>query len=473
MKITLSSGLIKGLVFSSLVLGALAADGATPEDKKLATDDEKFWERFLNYHGYHHYDSMSMPPPPPPPPVDCRVFVDIDCTLADGRKCSQVQARTFDCIETFFYDIDIINTGTVDMDITVAEFIFNGQTFDLRGDLNRQTLAPGQQENLRPQVDVNVCEGGDFNARIRVEADPPNGSPCFDDDTYNVYVPPPPPPTPRPTPRPTPLPVCFVDVDLECRTESGQSCASLQPRNSDCIETLIYDIEMRNIGGVDMDITKVDFTFNGQTFDLLNQLPISFLRPGQETSVNPRIDINLCEAGTFDARVRVEADPPGGVPCFADDQYIFSIGVAPTPRPTPSPTRRPTPAPTPEPVVPCITRVELECQLSNGADCSTLESRSGGNCIETLFYDIDIINIGPVEMLVTKADFTFNGQVFDLVQNLSLNPVPAGQTVNLRPSIQVDVCGAAQFNAMMEVEANPPNGNMCQDIGMYLFFQVN
>jgi len=102
-------------------------------------------------------------------------------------------------------------------------------------------------------------------------------------------------------------------------------------------------------------------------------------------------------------------------------------------------------------------------------------------CIETLHYDIDIENTGSVEMEIIVADFLFNGGTGSLLPISSLppvpsllpvspNPLPVGQTINLMPKVDVDVCAGGEIYAEILVAATAPNnGDRCQDNEQYNF----
>ena len=137
------------------------------------------------------------------------------------------------------------------MDITVADFDLNGNFLSLLEQIPINPLCPGETTSVETCGDVNICTNEEFCATINVEANPPNGEMCQDDDEYK-FTPPPilgtPPPTPPPvsppptfptdTPPPTPPPVsppptplptppdvpCDVEVFIECATEGGLPC---------------------------------------------------------------------------------------------------------------------------------------------------------------------------------------------------------------------------------------------------------
>lgn len=69
-----------------------------------------------------------------------------------------------------------------------------------------------------------------------------------------------------------------------------------------------------------MDITVVDLTINGMTANLLDQVDENPLQPGDRTTVEPEIVINVCQGGSFEARINVEAESPRGESCQAENE---------------------------------------------------------------------------------------------------------------------------------------------------------
>lgn len=174
----------------------------------------------------------------------------------------------------------------------------------------------------------------------------------------------------------------------------------------------------------------------------------------------------------------------------------------PTPRPTSAPTPRPTSAPqlpetespartfppqeppettsptaspaspTAKPQAPCFMAVDLTCTASDGTDCVNLvppDDSSGETCMETICYNITIDNTGEVCMEITVANFEVDGSVTSVLEYLPLNPVCAGNSTSFGMCSDIDICTGEEFNSYVYVEANPPNGEMCQGDDEYQF----
>ena len=242
-------------VIFAVVLSAVGAFAA--EDATLSKEDEAFWGRFLTD------SSLSLTPSPTPPfPQPCFVEVTLECATEDGTECMDIVPPDVpseeDCIETICYTVTIDNTGDVCMDITVADFDLNGNFLSLLEQIPTNPLCPGESTTVTTCGDVDICSGGEFCATINVEANPPNGEICQDDDEYKFTLPPvTPPPTPPPTPGipatppPTlPPPPCDIVLDATCvladGPQAGEECSTPFLGFIECLErptgaTMLYN----------------------------------------------------------------------------------------------------------------------------------------------------------------------------------------------------------------------------------------
>jgi hypothetical protein len=130
-------------------------------------------------------------------------------------SCDQVS-----CLETFTYNVELNNVGETDMDITVVDITFGGETESFLDDVPDKTLSPGDSTTLEVEKEVNVCESEQISVEVEVEAEPPSGDICQDTDVVEVDIPgitrpptpepqetpAPSPPAPQPTPEETPAP---------------------------------------------------------------------------------------------------------------------------------------------------------------------------------------------------------------------------------------------------------------------------
>lgn len=97
------------------------------------------------------------------------------------------------------------------MTITVVTRTRDGVTDDLIDLVENKELCPGESTVVTETETVDFCTEQEICTSVAVEADPPEGAPCFDTDEYclETVAPPVPPPTPPPT---RPPGGCLVDV---------------------------------------------------------------------------------------------------------------------------------------------------------------------------------------------------------------------------------------------------------------------
>jgi hypothetical protein len=152
----------------------------------------------------------------------------------------------------------------------------------------------------------------------------------------------------------TPVQINVIDTSGTVNLELGDSFGALQLESCDdltCREVVCYVIEIQNVGTVSLDISKVDFTLEDETANLLDQVEDSSLDPGQFTSLEPCVEIGICGGNEYSAFVEVEASPPRGDLCQADDEFSFQISPLPPTSPqVPAPVVIPVPSPTALPV---------------------------------------------------------------------------------------------------------------------------
>jgi hypothetical protein len=285
------------------------------------------------------------------------------------------------------------------------------------------------------------------------------------------------PPTPKPV---QPKVDCIVDVALICKLAGGTPCSAAVGRYQDCLTTFNYSIEIHNLGTVEMLVDTDTFVYEGTTVDVLSRVNPNPLFPGERAFVYESRQVDLCQTNSVDASVTVRASPPYGDICQATDSLsiiITPLPPPPTPRPTYPSTKRPAPKPTPRPTypstraptrkpvkrptyqptkeleVPCYVDVELECKLSDGRACNLITPRTS-NCIETFYYDIDIVNTGAVSITMTDVTFTFNTQNYPLVGDIPRNPLFPGETTGVNPRIEVNACTPISFEAKVVVKAS-------------------
>jgi hypothetical protein len=298
-------------------------------------------------------------------------------------------------------------------------------------------------------------------------APPPAPNPTFPPQQLpSPVIPPVNAPTPRntnaPVKQPTNSPItippeaCNVDVSISCTTESGASCNEIQPPNPVCSDGT--------------EINSVTFGYSGNSCnpDRNNQgsntfcedfSPILFLdavsvlcRDAAATETGLVVEPPLVEPGaTFTVTSPSGAQLPEKIDCvFTDVDNVILQQV----------------------IIDTSGNVPLTLSDEFGAftllSCERPSSPQGGQtCLATLTYTVDVNNIGTVEMEITKVDFVFMGSTTNLLNVFDSTSVPPGGMTSVSPIVLIDLCNEEEFCAEVDVEAEPPNGNMCQDTTKY------
>ena len=286
---------------------------ATRTAANLEKENLELRDRFLS-------QDSSIPPTRPPTGVECDVDVEIDCKLPDGRPCESLEpppnnqcavGALTDTVQFSFQDCTCgptaNNQGSEASCDDAAPIPFTEPVT-----VSCTDEASGSIMNVRPTT-VNPGEvftvtspgGGILPDKIECTIENDNGRILQTNviDTSN-------------------------DVSLQLKDKFG----ALQLEACDdftCIETVCYDIDISNVGTNNMDITVIDFDFNGEVFNLLPQVEVNPLAPGQTTSIEVKRDVDICQAIEYCAEVVIEADPPSNMMCLDDDDYKFNIGTLP------------------------------------------------------------------------------------------------------------------------------------------------
>jgi hypothetical protein len=154
-----------------------------------------------------------------------------------------------------------------------------------------------------------------------------------------------------------------MSVEVDCKTEDGQPCDTLEGRMSNCTEVLCYSYTIDNLGTRDLGITVfnrtstintdlygrvIDFDVSkaklvekqryGMVEDLLPEITVNPLPPGVSAVIEEKFEVDLCglyryaEArkfvvvainigNVFSAGINVEAGPG----CSDEDGYGFKV----------------------------------------------------------------------------------------------------------------------------------------------------
>ena len=266
-------------------------------------------------------------------------------------------------------------------------------------------------------------------------------------DSISFVPRPTPRPTPRPSPRPTLLPTpkaevdCFVRVELDCRTETGLDCEQLRAPDPVCSER--------------GPIQAVSFRYENNRCD-----------PSQ----NGQRDEAFCEdTGPigFNEAVIVSCATPSGAPLLTEPRSVIPGGTFTVSNAGSLPDK-----------IDCSfsdaifgelqrniidTSGSVSLYLNDRFGAFTLVSCNEKTCLATLTYDVDLTNTGTVDMDITVLDFNVNGQPFAMLNDLPLRFLSPGQSTSVQPKAEIDICGGGfRFDAQVFVQADPPNGALCQ-----------
>jgi hypothetical protein len=285
------------------------------------------------------------------PPEVCNVDVSVSCVTESGASCNEIQPPNPVCSDgteinsvTFGYSGNSCNpAGNNQGTDTFCEDFSPILFLDVVSVLCRDAAATETALVVEPPL---VEPGATFTVTSPSGAALPDKIDCVFTDVDNVI-----------------LQQVVIDtsgdVELTLNDEFGAftllSCQlpSSPEGGQTCLATLTYTVDVKNIGTVEMDITKADFVFKGTTTNLLNVFDNKTVPPGSTTSVSPIVLIDLCNGEEFCADVNVEAEPPNGSTCQDTTQYcVNSTPVAPSPVESPitSPVSPPVSVPVSPPV---------------------------------------------------------------------------------------------------------------------------
>lgn len=230
------------------------------------------------------------------------------------------------------------------------------------------------------------------------------------------------------------------------RLELGDSFGALQLEGCGdltCRTIVTYNALIRNIGTVEMSLTRLDFFFAGEVLDFLERIDQQVFVAGQDSSFNESFELDICNGGTLTAGVDVEAQAPSGLICQDVKQLAFSVS----------------PLPPPAPRTDCDAEVLISCNIGDGSLCSQVLARTD-NCDEGFFFAVQVCNTGAVPLTITQANFSVNTNSVSFLGQVE-NQISPGVCTDASPTVQVDLCGRVGLNVTASIVGNPPNGNSC------------
>lgn len=282
--------------------------------------------------------------------ADCELEVRIECRLADGNACNSIVGGegAENCFVSFFYDIFLDNTGTVDMPVTSALFSNGADSMvDEALELSANPVPAGETSFASISTVIDVCAGPlDAQGRVDVETQPPMDVRCShlipSPTTVFVGGPAPSPtdsaaateggtttdgtsttstttsdPIPVRVDLPTPEVVdCIIDSRLEgCTLADNSPCQDLNVDATGCIVTFFYGVALENMGTVELTVTTATLETNGESLNVLDHTPSDQLAIGQVRQARVPVELDVCNTNSFSALVSTRAVPPEGFVC--------------------------------------------------------------------------------------------------------------------------------------------------------------
>ena len=155
------------------------------------------------------------------------------------------------CLQEVFFRSFLDNIGGADMNVTLVNITIPGQDpYDLAF-LVDNPLVPGEQFTVVDIVFLDYCETQNISYCVDVEADPPVGAPCFDEDKVEFPI----------------LVSCSIELNLTCVEESsGLPCDEIPVISNpqcECPEGCSTELEFRFTGNACVDDPTYDCTFDG------------------------------------------------------------------------------------------------------------------------------------------------------------------------------------------------------------------
>ena len=147
--------------------------------------------------------------------------------------------------------------------------------------------------------------------------------------------------TPAPSEAPSDAPTnsqCKVKVSIDCTDSDGVDCEDLKAPapGVGCDATALFEYEVCNAGVADLIVESLEVSTEGfPSFggDILGDLPVTSLEPGQCESVIKEVSLDLCEGVDVTVHLTTEGTPVDGPDCEGKANFELVI-IKPTPEPS-------------------------------------------------------------------------------------------------------------------------------------------
>jgi hypothetical protein len=367
---------------------------------------------------------------------------NVDLFLKDRYGALELEAcevndQTQDCITQVIYSYILSNTGEIDMDITLLERTRNNITSNLLGSIPDPELSPGDTTTVIEFEQLDLCVDGAYVTRVRVEADPPDGFPCFDEDTFEFII----------------DNQCRVDADISCTSEDGVDCMDLQQQDTVCyggadlttVRLLYRDSTCLESTDTQGDASSCQESADGlaglETVVVTCTSPSGAVVPSTPVTVGPGDSFSLNDpAGLPNVLTCIISDINGVV----RQTIVFDASG------------------------------EEELNLKDkfgGLELESCTDTSGKelDCLTEVLYVYDISNVGTNDMEVTLFEIirdNMSTSLLGLLENTTLAP---GDSSSVNATETIDLCVGMVYTTETKVEANPPGGKTCEAEALYTF----
>ena len=436
-----------------------------------------------------------------------KVIIDSSCELgADIALLDSFGSMDFigfqclggtrqNCFEDVTYELRSENDGNVDFDITEFEVTLNGATTNVieNAEPDELKLSPGEDFVFTKEATLELCVDSSYSAMARVEGTTEGSSVVCKDKEQIEFVlavgtlfpttspsfEPTDAPTPQPSPAPSPQPsrvpspapsqdpsalpsaapsnmpsamptndACLVDVDINCTTTSGRECDAIGPAEGTCItderiDVITFQYVPSTCEGSRNEQDLFSNCQDGGSFSMEEAVLVFCSSDGaRRLSVRPMVVFPM---GTF-----VVSNPDGALPGNVECSIMTVRGETLQTNTI-------------------DTSGDVPLSLSDVFGALRVESCDDLSCIEELCYNYTISNIGSAEMEVTVVDHVYNGVTEDLLDLVPTNPLLPGQSTSFSEKRTVNTCIQGNFSTEIDVQAEPSDGEMCQEQEEYNF----
>jgi hypothetical protein len=383
---------------------------------------------------------------------------DVRLVLKDEFGAMQLEGcGALSCKKNINFNVEIANIGKVPMTITAADLELNDSVLSLLGSLVANPLPSGTKTGLGVAVEVGICDGGNFQSQINVEASPSNGSKCrgSDEITFSVSPLPPTPPSPATAPVPVALPTMPVSAPIPAPAPAPTPVSSpIAPPVPVALPTAPIPTPAR-----DPAPTPIVAPAPAALPTAPKQAPVTI--PSLAPMGAP-VPVALPTAPML---APVPASAPAPVPLAAPVPVKLPTSPASTPTIASSPVSTPATSPIPAPSQTgfCRANIGISCLTESGQQCNSV--RSDLSCAQRLIYGVKITNSGEVSFDITGGKFTlgsFSTGVMSLLSDKSLNPT---ESTTLQQTVNLNICDVTQLCAAVEIQTAATTGTVCEFVG--------